>query len=58
MKRAGMEAVNRVKSFFTDPRNNWPRNAPSTIRRKGSSRRNIDTGALRDAMTYVLGEDR
>lgn len=56
MKRAGQEAVNRVKAFFYDPRNNWPPNAPSTIKRKGSSQRNVDTGALRDAMTFVLGE--
>jgi hypothetical protein len=58
MKRAGQEAVNRVKAWFYDNRNNWPPNAPSTIKRKGSSRRNIDTGSLRDAMTFVIGEDK
>jgi hypothetical protein len=56
MKRTGMTAQNIVRNFFTDPRNNWPPNAPSTIRRKGSSRPNISTGQLRAAMTYVLAD--
>ena len=51
---AGQEAVNRVRAWFTDPRNGWPPNAPSTIKRKGSSRPLIDTGQLRRAITYVI----
>lgn len=53
-KRAGTAGTNAAKGWFTDARNAWPPNKPSTIRRKGSDRRNIDTGALRAAMTYVL----
>jgi hypothetical protein len=56
MKRAGMAGQNVVRNFFTDPRNNWPPNAAATIRRKGSSRRNIDTGALRQSIIWLLGE--
>jgi hypothetical protein len=56
MKRAGQEAVNRVKNWFYDPRNHWPPNAPSTIKRKGSSQPLVDSGAMRDAITWVIGE--
>jgi hypothetical protein len=52
LARAGTIAVNSVKRMFTD--NDWPPNAPSTIKRKGSDRRNIDTGALRRSMTFVV----
>lgn len=51
---AGTIAANGVKRYFTDSGNGWPPNAPSTIRRKGSNRRNIDTGALRGAVTHVV----
>lgn len=54
MKLTGMAAVSLIKSWFTDPRNNWAPNAPSTIKRKGSDRPLIDLGALRRAITYVL----
>lgn len=56
MKRAGMAGQNAAKGWFTDPRNHWAPNAPSTIRRKGSSRPLIDTGVLRNSIVYVLGE--
>lgn len=51
--RAGLTGQNVVRAWFTDSRNGWPPNAPSTIARKGSSRPNIDTDQLRKAMTYV-----
>ena len=54
LQRAGTVAANGAKRWFTDPRNNWPPNAPSTIARKGSDRRNVDTGALRRAITSVV----
>lgn len=54
LRRAGTAGANAAKAWFTDPRNNWPPNKPSTIRRKKSDRRNIDTGALRRAMTFVV----
>lgn len=56
LKRAGVLAMNASKAWFTDPRNNWPPNTPETIRRKGSSRPLIDTGAMRAAVTYVIRE--
>lgn len=51
---AGIAASNAVKRWFTNPQNGWPSNAPSTIRRKGADRRNIDTGQLRRSITYVV----
>lgn len=53
-KRAGSAGVTASKSWFTDPRNGWPPNRPATIKRKGSDRRNIDTGDLRKKITYVM----
>lgn len=35
----------------------WPPNAESTIRRKGSSQPNLDTGQLRAAITYIVEKD-
>jgi hypothetical protein len=56
LKRAGLDAQNRVRKWFVDPRNHWAPNAPSTIRRKGSDKPLIDTGQLRAAITYVVTE--
>jgi hypothetical protein len=52
--RAGQEGANAAIRWFTDPRNNWAPNAPSTIRAKGSDRPLIDTGSLRRAITWVV----
>jgi hypothetical protein len=57
LRLAGTAGTNAAKSYFLDPRNNWPPNKPSTIRRKKSENRNIDTGALRRAITYVVREE-
>jgi hypothetical protein len=57
LERAGMIASNCAKRWFTDPRNNWPPNAPSTVEEKGSDRPLIDTGQLRRAITYVVREE-
>lgn len=57
MKRAGLMGQSVVRNWFTDARNKWPPNAPSTIKRKGSSRPLIDTGQLRASISYVLGEE-
>lgn len=54
LRRAGLLAQNLVRQWFTNPKNNWAPNAPSTIKRKGSSRPLIDTGELRKAITYVV----
>ena len=54
LHRAGLTAQNAVRAWFTDPRNHWAPNAPSTIARKGSDKPLIDTGELRKSITYVL----
>lgn len=56
LRRAGQAGVNVSKAWFTDPRNNWAPNRPSTIRRKKSDRPLIDTGTLRRSITYVVRE--
>lgn len=55
--RTGLAGQNAARAWFTDPRNGWPLNAPSTIARKGSSRPLIDTGTLRKSITYVVRDD-
>jgi hypothetical protein len=57
LKLAGTVAANAAKRWPTDARNGWAENAPSTIRRKGSSRPGIDTGALRAAIVSVVREN-
>lgn len=56
-KRAGLAGQNAARKWFTDSRNGWKKNAPSTIARKGSDRPLIDTGALRVSITYVVKEE-
>jgi len=57
MKRAALAGQNAARNFFTDPRNHWVPNAPSTIKAKGSDRPLIDTGALRAAIVGVVKEE-
>ena len=56
LSKAGQVGSNAAKRWFTDPRNGWPANAPSTIKAKGSDRPMIDTGELRRAITHVVEE--
>jgi hypothetical protein len=58
LKRAGIAGMNAAKRWFRNPANGWAPNAPSTIARKGSDRPNIDTGALRQAIVWVLRDSR
>jgi hypothetical protein len=58
LKTVGMLGQNIARAWFTDPRNNWPPNSPITIAKKGSERPLIDTGQLRQAIIYVVREDR
>jgi len=53
---AGIVAENACKQWFVNPKNGWPPNKPATIKRKGSSRPLIDTGALRQNITHVLAD--
>lgn len=57
MKRVALMAQNFVRGWFTNPANHWAPNAPSTIKRKGSSRPNIDTGELRKSMIGIVSEE-
>ena len=50
--RAGMMAVNMIKTRFGSAA--LAPNAPSTVRRKGSSAPLIDTGVLRNSITFVI----
>ena len=52
VKRLGVQAVGIVQEYITDLRE--PPNAPSTIRRKKSSNPLIDTGQMRQAVTFKL----
>lgn len=57
MKRAALAGQNAARKWFTDPRNHWAPNAPSTIARKGSDRPGIDTGATRAAIIGLVSEE-
>lgn len=57
LHRAGLRAQRAAQKWFTDPRNGWAPNTAATIRRKGSDRPLIDTGAMRQAITYVVKGD-
>lgn len=57
LRSAGNLAASYAKKWFTDPRNGWAPNSPRTIMRKGSSRPLIDTGAMQEAITYVVRKD-
>jgi len=52
--KAGIDAQNAVRDWFTNPKNNWPPNSPLTIAKKGSNQPLIDTGALRQSIIYVI----
>lgn len=58
LDKAGQLGENVSRAWFTNPKNGWAPNAPSTIRRKGSSRPLIDTGAMRKAITHVASEEK
>jgi hypothetical protein len=51
-----MLGQNIVRAWFVDPKNGWPENSPITIAAKGSDKPLIDTGELRKAITYVVGD--
>ena len=56
LNRAGLIAQNVCRAWFVSPKNGWPPNAPSTVRRKGSARPLIDTEELRKSITYVVSD--
>lgn len=53
----GMTAQNACRAWFKDPRNEWPRNDPKTVKLKGSDKPLVDSGELRDSIVYVVREE-
>ena len=57
MMRTALAGQSAARGWFTDSRNNWAPNAPGTIKRKGSDRPLIDTGAMRAAIIGLVREE-
>lgn len=55
LKTIGVFAQGAVRSYMTDLQD--PPNAPSTIKKKGSSNPLIDTGELRSSITWVVSKE-
>ena len=53
MTRAAISGQTAARKWFTDSRNGWAPNTPGTIKRKGSDRPLIDTGAMRAAIVGI-----
>lgn len=49
----GATMAAKVQAYFQED-NGWPPNAPSTIKNKGSAQPLVDTGALRQSITYII----
>lgn len=56
LHKAGMAAVNAAKNWFYNPENRWPPNSEETVKQKGSDRPLVDTGQLRNSITYVVAK--
>lgn len=54
--RAALAGQTAARKWFTDSRNAWAPDKPATIRRKGSDKPLIDTGALRASIQGVVRE--
>lgn len=54
LEQVGLIAVAKVQQKIVDVRT--PPNAPSTIRKKGSSNPLIDTGAMRQSVSHLLSD--
>jgi hypothetical protein len=54
LNQAGILGSNAAKRWFTDSRNGWAPDAPSTIKRKGSDRPLVDTGQMRRSITFLV----
>ncbi len=55
--KVGMLGQNIAREWFTNPDNKWAANSPLTVKKKGSDKPLIDTGALRASITYVIRND-
>lgn len=54
LNKAGMLGEAAAKGWFENPKNGWPANSEKTIKSKGSDQPLVDTGAMRQAITYVV----
>jgi hypothetical protein len=54
LNQVGVVAVGRVQKYMTELKT--PPNAASTIKKKSSSNPLIDSGALRQSVTYTLSD--
>lgn len=54
LRALGMYVSSQVKEFINDPGNGLTPNSPRTIHRKGSALPLVDTGELRNSITYVI----
>lgn len=52
-ERLGATMAAKVQVYFQED-NGWTPNAPSTIKKKGSAQPLVDTGALRQSITYII----
>ena len=50
----GIYVSSQVKEFINDPSNGLTPNSPRTIQRKNSSLPLVDTGEMRNSITYVI----
>ena len=54
LRALGIYVSSQVKEFINDPSNGLTPNSPRTIQRKGSSLPLVDTGEMRNSITYVI----
>lgn len=62
LEKLGLLSQGIVKDWFDNPANNWPANAPSTIKakeKKGSTdpKPLVDEGQLRNSINYVIKKE-
>jgi hypothetical protein len=56
MNAAGLIAVNSIKNKITD--GDFEPLKPATVKRKGSDKPLVDTGSMRNAITYLIVSDQ
>ncbi len=56
LEKVGVVAVGKVQKYMTDLKS--PPNAPSTIKKKGSSNPLIDSGAMRQSVTFNVSASK
>lgn len=54
LEKVGMQGQNIARDWFTNPDNNWPANAESTIKAKGSDKPLIDSAEMRKTISFVI----